>query len=593
MKNGLLFMVLCILSSVRAWCADGDTFKYQPSANVELTLAVISETERTVQITKGEKLGYSPLSDDVFSIPSNANGYTITAIAENAFSNSYWIKKLQIPGSIKTIGTNAFYYCGGLTDLVLLDGVESIGENAFSLCSSLKSVTIPPSVISFGYNAFSNCYMMKEVHIEDLKAWCEVSFSEVYPHFSNPLWTAQHLFVGEEELLGHVTIPEGVTKVSNGVFLNFKGMTSVTIPESVTEIDSYAFCGCTNMTSVKMPDGVKSIGYAAFGADSSITSFTFPEQLEYIGALAFESCKKLPSVYISNNVKEIGQSAFVSCFALKDIIIGCNVTSIGMNAFASCKNLKNIVSKIENPFAFGIEAFMGISSESTLTVPNGTREAYIAAGWTDGSDGNTAVFKNIVELGFTRHINIGSSSISTYCCDYDLDFTSVPTLKAYIASGFSPSTGELLLTRAYNIPAGEGILLVGENGDYDVPYGKTDMVYSNLLKGLTTATTVYPTDNEYTNFILADGINGIGFYTLLAAGVISSGKAYLQLPTSSIRTSLSRGIKFVFDDEVTGVSCFSAPVREHYFFDLQGRLIKNNSAVKGLYIANRKKMYVK
>ena len=56
-------------------------------------------------------------------------------------------------------------------------------------------------------------------------------------------------------------------------------------------------------------------------------------------------------------------------------------------------------------------------------------------------------------------INMGSNGICTFCCSYSLDFSNIAGLKAYIASGFSPTTGELLLTRVYNVPAGEGLLL--------------------------------------------------------------------------------------------------------------------------------------
>jgi hypothetical protein len=41
--------------------------------------------------------------------------------------------------------------------------------------------------------------------------------------------------------------------------------------------------------------------------------------------------------------------------------------------------------------------FKNINSNCVLTVPTGKKAAYIAAGWTDGSDGNTAVFKEIKE----------------------------------------------------------------------------------------------------------------------------------------------------------------------------------------------------
>ena len=52
-------------------------------------------------------------------------------------------------------------------------------------------------------------------------------------------------------------------------------------------------------------------------------------------------------------------------------------------AFFYCSDLNSVVSEIEEPFAFGSGAFSEISSSCTLTIPAGTKDAYIAAGWTE------------------------------------------------------------------------------------------------------------------------------------------------------------------------------------------------------------------
>ena len=160
--------------------------------------------------------------------------------------------------------------------------------------------------------------------------------------------------------------------------------------------------------------------------------------------------------------------------------------------------------------------------------PVGSKAAYEAAQyWQD--------FKEIIEI---PAVNVGSTGLATFCSPVDMDFSDVTDIKAYIASGFNPSKGTLVLTRVTEEPAGEGLYIVGEEGIYDVPITTTDMVYSNLLKGVTTATTIYPTDGDNTNFILANGSHGVGFYTLSTAGELAGGKAYLQLPTAAIPFTL-------------------------------------------------------
>lgn len=120
------------------------------------------------------------------------------------------------------------------------------------------------------------------------------------------------------------------------------------------------------------------------------------------------------------------------------------------------------------------------------------------------------------------------------------------------------------------------------------------MVYSNLLKGVTTSTNVAPTEGGYTNFILANGSHGIGFYTLSESGDIAAGKAYLQLPTADITALAPQGISLVFDDGqgTTGIAVSTlVPAASGACYDLQGRRVEHPS--RGLYIVNNKKVFIK
>jgi hypothetical protein len=74
---------------------------------------------------------------------------------------------------------------------------------------------------------------------------------------------------------------------------------------------------------------------------------------------------------------------YSGCSGLTSVTIPNSVTSIGYDVFSGCSGLTSVVSKIEEPFTFGSSAFSSIASTCTLTVPAGTRDAYIAAGWTE------------------------------------------------------------------------------------------------------------------------------------------------------------------------------------------------------------------
>ena len=202
-------------------------------------------------------------------------------------------------------------------------------------------------------------------------------------------------------------------------------------------------------------------------------------------------------------------------------------------------------------------------------------------------------------LGAVAGIKMGANGIATYSNSCDLNFTSVSGLKAYIGSGYNPATGDLTMTRVYEVPAGEGLILKGAADSYEVPYEETSAYYANLLVGVPTTTTVNPTDGDYTNFILAnDELKVIGFYPLASAGEIGPNKAYLQLPTSILPPASARQFRMVFEDEEEGTTGISASLNnkgqmmnDKPIFDLQGRRVVKPT--RGLYIKDGKKIMVK
>ncbi|MGN0755688.1 leucine-rich repeat protein [uncultured Treponema sp.] len=57
--------------------------------------------------------------------------------------------------------------------------------------------------------------------------------------------------------LKNIVIPDGVTKLSVGLFYECSSLESITIPASITEIGIAAFYSCTNLKTVKY-QGTKS-----------------------------------------------------------------------------------------------------------------------------------------------------------------------------------------------------------------------------------------------------------------------------------------------------------------------------------------------
>lgn len=459
--------------------------------------------------------------------------FNVTSIGNRAFADCTNLSSVSIPSSVKVISDGAFYDCS-LSSITLPNSVTTIGNKAFYGCH-FQSFTIPSSVTTIGDDAFQYCY--------------DYRFSSI-------------------------TIPSSVTSIGSGVFSQCYGLTEIIVEDGNSVYDSRNGCNAIIETSTnKLIAGCKTT--------------TIPNSVTSIGNEAFYGCDGVASITIPEGVTTIGNYAFSICRDLTEINLPISVTSIGSYAFYYSSNLSSVVSYIETPFSFGSMAFNGISADCKLTIPYGTSSAYTASGWT------TSVFKGGFEEMESRNINMTSNGICTYSSACGLDFSGVSGLKAYIVSGFSPSAGTLVLTPVTEVPAGTGLLLKGSEGSYEVPYTTTDMYYSNLLTGVTTATEISSTSGDETNFILADGTHGINFYTLSEAGELAAGKAYLHLPTSTLSAlSRVRGFTLIFDDEATGIEGIrNIEEDDNACYDLQGRRFSSPS--KGIYITNGKKVFIK
>lgn len=207
---------------------------------------------------------------------------SVTSIEYNAFSGCSSLASVSIGNGVASIGHDAFYNCYQLDSviihdvaawcnisyekdayrsnplfyahhlyqgddeikhLIIPDNVTSISNCAFSYCTGLTSITIPNSVTSIGAGAFEGCSKLDSVIINDIGAWCNISFG------SNPLYYAHHLYQGDEEIR-HLIIPDNVTSISNYAFESCTGITSVTIPYSVMSIGDYVFQDCTGLTDM-------------------------------------------------------------------------------------------------------------------------------------------------------------------------------------------------------------------------------------------------------------------------------------------------------------------------------------------------------
>ena len=297
------------------------------------------------------------------------------------------LKTVTIPNSVTWIYDGAFRGCRNLTKVNIPDDVTRIGNYAFAGCSSLSTITIPYSVTEFGDSIFSGCNNMKTFKgkYASNDGRCLVKNREIVA-FAPAELTSYSIPEGVTSIgngaflncssLTSITIPEGVTSIGDNAFEYCSSLTSITIPEGVTSIESGAFYGCSSLSSTTIPEGVTSIGHSAFSGCSSLTSIIIPEGVTSIESGAFYGCSSLSSITIPEGVTSIGIGAFSGCSNLTSITIPKSVTSIGDSAFAYCSSLTSITIP-EGVTSIGYSAFSGCSSLTSITIP----ESVTSIGW--------------------------------------------------------------------------------------------------------------------------------------------------------------------------------------------------------------------
>ena len=202
-----------------------------------------------------------------------------------------------------------------------------------------------------------------------------------------------------------------------------------------------------------------------------------------------------------------------------------------------------------------------------------------------------------------RTVVMNASGIRTFATVDNFDFKDIDGLTAYIVSDFNGDDGTLSLASVGAVPAGTGLLLKGTaSTTFVVPFTASAVApTTNYLVGVTDGTTVVPRteekDDYYTNFILANGLQGINWYTLLEAGAIGAYKAYLSLPTDELNlTSGAPSFTWVYGDGST-TTIDNGELRIENSTDawhtLDGRRLSGKPTQRGIYINNGKKIVIK
>ena len=205
-------------------------------------------------------------------IPSvSPAGDTVTAIGEDAFAFAN-IKSVQLPDTLKLIGSDAFSWNNSLLEVSIPASVTYIGVHAFGSCEILCVVDIPANsqLTCIDTQAFYYCYDLSDIIIPETVtsigasafAFCHVD--AVIP--KSVTYIGDYAF----QYTSNVTFaPDSpLTEIGEGVFKGCHTRYFI-LPSNIKTIGDYAFQGC-NSQGFFFPAGLTEIGYAAFDAEGAI-----------------------------------------------------------------------------------------------------------------------------------------------------------------------------------------------------------------------------------------------------------------------------------------------------------------------------------
>lgn len=320
---------------------------------------------------------------------------TLKSIGKYAFyrgsvgSNNHTQQTITIPNSVTSLGVGAFYSYRNLNTLTIGTGVTAIPDSCFMHCDSLKTVSLPnklktignyafhcdwdiPSIVipntvtTIGENAFSYCYDLKTVTLSSgLKTIgkeafqrCTVLTSVSIPNSVTSLGSAAFYNC---ESMKTLTLGTGLKTISRNCFGYCTSLTSVTIPNNVTSLEEQAFFSCSGLKTINFGTGIKTIPNKCCYLCTSLSSVTIPSGVTTIGTYAFYDCISLKTITIPSTVTTIDQCAFFECTGLTSLTIPNGVKTIGNFAFCSCSALKTVTIPA-SVTSIASSAFNGCSS---------------------------------------------------------------------------------------------------------------------------------------------------------------------------------------------------------------------------------------
>lgn len=284
MKKKVLALIMCVVMIIGIL----PVYAFAEDSLSDWTYNVLSEEDKTAEIT-----GYNGTNTELV-FPEEIDGYTMVAIADNAFKYKY---NSNCP----------------ITSITIPDTYKKVGNNVFSNARNLKDINLPNTLEFIGLNAF----LQTSLYLDTMD---ELLYNK------KPLvfYIGEYLISADQngDMPDCYTVKPGTKLIASGAFFHCAELKKVIIPEGVEYVNDGAFIWCDQITSVVFPNSVKRIAYGSFAA-SRLSAVVIPAGVEYIDENAFTDISSM-TVYgtIGTLAEEFAIDNGLAFVELKDVVYG-------------------------------------------------------------------------------------------------------------------------------------------------------------------------------------------------------------------------------------------------------------------------------
>lgn len=381
-----------------------------------VVVSLMTERAKKVFTGSGEAINLYVFNGDAKPVETyfdeSAQGRIIFAqyesedvIPKRMFYGCNSLRRIQIKGTITTIGKSAFEDCGALYELDMSFSECGIGDYAFKNCTALEEFSFD-DVSTIGKYAFQNTGL-ESINVRDVKEigrrafrGCDEVQEIVLPKTEK---IGRKIFDSKNASGVKLTIPDRKEKKALSAYFGNSlkaAITSIVVEETDGKVSNSMFYGCENLKSIQFTSPIYTIGRNAFRNCYNLRSTEFLANTEEIGRNAFRNCSSIFSLALSENLIEMGKNAFkgtsvrlltmgytgnvakkhLSYYFGKSVVGECleevtvtKAESIG-NGFLNSANELTTVRLPETVKKIGKDAFKDCFELQEINLPLGLRE---------------------------------------------------------------------------------------------------------------------------------------------------------------------------------------------------------------------------